>query len=272
MSLLFLGLSTTGSLLPTGTHTVCGKEQTYFVIFWMKAQTSMTEETTFQPVTADEYRNIAVAFSYCMTVLRIPLDKQKNYFLAGGAISSILLGEPPRDYDIFAVDEGSFQFARLSNKFDKETRYSYSKDDVTLIKGVFANIPEHVVSTFDFSHVKCFATSAHKACIPDETLADIRNRRLRYTGGRNPVNSLVRSYKFQARGWKMATADMLKLAIHINCLDFSEKENVKKLFPPTVEDAKIDELFQAIYTAQNQIDGVDAMKLLANFGEVFGDS
>lgn len=84
---------------------------------------------------------------------------------------------------------------------------------------------DQIHKNFDFLH--CTATYRHskvggKVKIPSKVYDMIINKRLEYVGSLYPLASMFRIRKFLNRGYVCPAATMLKIALHISELDFTD--------------------------------------------------
>ena len=83
--------------------------------------------------------------------------------------------------------------------------------------------PDYVVSQFDFAHVKTYFDFLNgKFYISGAGIHSIQSRQLIFEGGMNPMNALLRSRKFQNRGWQINTRELFKIGFAISQLDLSD--------------------------------------------------
>lgn len=137
-------------------------------------------------------------------------------YIAGGAIVSLVLGDTPKDYDIWfrTLDDWTAAVEGLSLQPTRKSKYSYtyvlpSGEEVQLVKSRIGE-PADVVGTFDFKHTHCYYEPG-KDVVCDR--AYLLSKRLDFVKGNlcHPVNTLQRVLKFARRGYTMPNQSIADL-------------------------------------------------------------
>lgn len=132
-------------------------------------------------------------------------------YIAGGCIPSLVLGEKPKDYDLWFDIPDYFEQVEttikrdISSEFFTESKYALtltlpmSGKIIQFVKSRMG-IAEVVVPGFDFLHTHCYYKQ-------DDTLvydeAFIKEKKLVFVKGnfKHPVNTVQRMLKFARRGY-----------------------------------------------------------------------
>ena len=182
---------------------------------------------------------------------------RKTAFITGGCIPSLIAKEFLSDIDIYLTDK---KFANyLADKFynmavdgciehtDHEMGYHtfiYSEDEILLlptfisphalsfpgkpkfqIMTSFIGIPEYVVKSFDWEHIKSFFLISTDTLYLTQRLYELVNdKQLIYTGSDYPLSSLLRTRKYIKKGWSISAKDIMLIALDIQKHDLSNKQ------------------------------------------------
>lgn len=132
-----------------------------------------------------------------------PLSKS-SWFIAGGAPSSLLGKEQPRDFDVYFEHPLTEEHEKLLKPHAYETPWAWTHHRsccaIQCIRIVHGK-PSEVVSSFDFAHSQIWLTRAGIPMGTAETLECIRIKRLVYKGSLYPLKALWRMRKFLERGF-----------------------------------------------------------------------
>ena len=182
----------------------------------------------------------------------------KEVIICGGAVSSLLLGETPNDYDLYfknralckkvmsyyfpgepLIDlEEGVQFASRplikemkpyynSIKFVSENAISL-KDNIQLISR-FVGEPTDIFKNYDFISTNMAYDYANDSLILDpRALQALLSKTLIYSGSRYPLASILRIRKFLDRGWSISVGQILKIVLQLNKLDLSDPVVLKE--------------------------------------------
>lgn len=139
-------------------------------------------------------------------------------FIAGGAIPSLLLNEPVKDYDVWFRDLDSWETVSgmLKSYIKRSSRFAVTAIiggvEFQLIKNRLGS-PISTVETFDFLHTQCYYTPLGELFIKDEDA--IRRRELRFMKGNlcHPTNTFQRVMKFTRRGWYIPQPSLIDLML-----------------------------------------------------------
>ncbi|MDX1407926.1 MAG: hypothetical protein R3330_07325, partial [Saprospiraceae bacterium] len=104
-----------------------------------------------------------------------------------------------------------------------------TKNAITLTNKVqiiirFWGTPEEIHKNYDFVHCTCWWTPKDKVVTNTRALEAMMARELVYVGSRYPFASMVRARKFVMRGWTINAGQLLKIALQISELDFTNLE------------------------------------------------
>lgn len=151
-------------------------------------------------------------------------------YIAGGAIVSLVLGEEPRDIDVWFRRESDFNTVDAAvGEMGKRTPYSTT----VIINGITFQLvksrigePADVVNTFDFEHTKTFWIPGH----PELTYFDeplIMSKRLLFNAGNlcHPVNSFKRIGKFISRGYVVPDQEVEEMLVEVHSMPVEKIRN-----------------------------------------------
>lgn len=144
---------------------------------------------------------------------------KNNGYFAGGCIRSLILGENPKDYDIFFDNQESV------NKLKTFTFGRNFKNSITLIVGGFtfqlikieAKKPSDLISEFDFSFNQNYY---YRNNLYVNSYKDIINKSIEINYKcRNPFDTHFRVHKFIDRGYKLkSNSELTKIAMRLSQL------------------------------------------------------
>lgn len=148
-------------------------------------------------------------------------------YIAGGAIASLVLGEEPKDYDIWFDDPGVY-WAGL-NKLMAEnpqvctnaSKYAHTLNidgqTIQLVESRMG-IPEVVVPGFDFLHTQSYMKRDGTLVVDIDF---IKQKKLVFVPGNfsHPVNTMQRVNKFARRGYDIPFETVRDLMIACTSLD-----------------------------------------------------
>lgn len=194
-------------------------------------------------------------------------DIRQHYIVTGGAITSMLLGELPNDYDVYLDDIGvaervawyyATRMKTLTNvvvglgrvkmtvtdgivkgakKALKSTKETYSvlaitENAITLTGQIqiilrFVGPAEEIHRNYDFVHTTNWYTEKTGLVLNEAALESTLSKQLKYVGSQYPLCSLFRIKKFLSRGWTINAGEMLKIAYDISKLDFQNIDVLK---------------------------------------------
>lgn len=139
-------------------------------------------------------------------------------FIAGGAVRSLIEGEPPQDYDIFLKDNSLVDKIRGSGVFTSPNAVTFYSGGhkIQIITNEFGK-PSKIVGEFDFTMNMNYYCPTQKRIVVMHP-HDIAARVLRINPRcRNKVGTLVRIQKFLARGYHLQDRmDLIRIAIEIS--------------------------------------------------------
>lgn len=166
-----------------------------------------------------------------------------SFYIAGGAIRDLLVGDTPHDYDIF------FRNHRAAKRFQEHYIDYFKSEDMTLccitenaitiqiksldniklqfiVKEKYCKDPTVTVNRFDFTHSMAYFQFNHLETSA-KMLDAVRQHQLVYNSScHTPVNSIFRMFKFLGRGWKISVKQFLAVII-LGLLDFKNYSEVK---------------------------------------------
>lgn len=200
--------------------------------------------------------------TYLMELINLPEYNniiEDSAYISGSSISSLYLGEIPKDIDVFfkyqstydlivnelksrlkilsAVDSVSvFEDKNTGRKCAVETRNAFTilgyekfPCSVQLIKN-HVGLPEDMISDFDFIHCKAYYDFKTKMLTEPQNFLDVvANKTLIYCKNPRPINSLLRMNKFVERGWKIQNFEIIKIAVDITELNLKDPESLAEI-------------------------------------------
>jgi hypothetical protein len=174
---------------------------------------------------------------------RIKKFGELGFILAGGAINAIYSGRKVKDLDIYLRDTGNLDAVKEymaecfgAPVYETANALTYrrkgrdgKKLDVQIITR-FSGTPREILNTFDFTIVQgSFDFQTETFLLDDNFLPDIASRVLRYTSTSHfPICALIRTKKYQERGYVLVNSTILAISFAINRLDLKTYKNVKE--------------------------------------------
>lgn len=176
----------------------------------------------------------------------------KNCYIAGGSLSSLLRDEKPKDIDYFISDEDALE--KIKNYFDKRHQIAliYQRENhrpITVLDGYddvplfyteraislcddFQIIlkdygdPELVCSRFDYVHcMGYYVPSTDELNVTLDTKLSSERKSLIYNiTSDTPITSTYRMTKLIENGWKISKSEQSKLMLNINKYVFKDEE------------------------------------------------
>lgn len=133
-------------------------------------------------------------------------DILNTSYIAGGCITSLLLGEAPKDYDIFLREDTTsarairvcFSDIKSVGKGPNSATLTVDGVDLQLIT-TWSGAPENIVAGFDFVHCKSYFSKG-KLVLDSEALESTLLKELVWTKAGNNA-TLNRMIRFLNRGW-----------------------------------------------------------------------
>lgn len=171
-----------------------------------------------------------------------------NFYVAGGAITSVFTGAKVNDLDIYFPshsDEDVFRDLLLTGKEKDDNFKQVCKTDnattivryeakhrkyvVQLISRFYFEKPEDCIKSFDFSIVQgAYDFKNKKIVLGPYFISDNLKRVLRYTNtSKYPICALYRTKKYVARGYKLPGTTMVAIALAINALSIRSFADLK---------------------------------------------
>lgn len=176
---------------------------------------------------AEFYLNVA-GFAPGEALIKVKQDPKER----GGSVS--ITGAPFKAFNKSNTDLGSY------------VPIYFSKNAITLTGGVqiiikFCGSIDTIHKTFDFEHTKnYYADEALE--LSKQSLEAILARELRYVGTGYPVHALLRTRKFEKRGWKIANSEIFKILYDISKLDLTKPEVFREQIGGVYGDSLADHL------------------------------
>jgi hypothetical protein len=153
--------------------------------------------------------------------------------VAGGAISSVIRNERPKDYDIFFNKEDAaaiYKYFGVSTFFKT---YAFRQDGrdydthafvtpnaislpkrIQLIGGITGETPEEIVAQFDFVHTKAYINlSSNVASIPENTIVASLLRVIKYEPNQMPKKAFKRMLMLMQKGWNCDLETIIEIAM-----------------------------------------------------------
>lgn len=186
---------------------------------------------------------------------------RRNVILTGGAISSLIRGETPNDWDLYfrsgddlieILNHYLYEYGIKAfyenreivyrNKFETYEAY-FDKTELpktlvehgglhltdnalslNMIQFITKHIgePLDIINTFDFLHCMPYFTYQDGVVIADEMIESIRSKQLYYHGNDHTLGSMLRLNKFLKKGWIIADSELIKL--HENIIKQARNE------------------------------------------------
>jgi len=154
--------------------------------------------------------------------------------LGGGAVRSMITGEPISDYDLFftgnkAVDVTKrylvdCDFVKVFEcPLGELTTYINGNVKVQLITKMFYTDPSHLVNSFDFT-VTMFAWDGDKIYTCRRAIKDTRKKNLGINEVTFPVATINRIHKYRNKGYRFTEEFGKDLVIEINRGAFDETQ------------------------------------------------
>jgi hypothetical protein len=146
-------------------------------------------------------------------------DNNIDCWVAGGSVRDYLIGQEPKDYDIYFPNETEYKKAERflyenggQVVFETENGKKYQIGDrhYDLVK-IFNNSPEDTISRFDYT-ICMFAVDGERLIGGDRSMEDLQSGKLKLNFVANADSTLARSYKFTKRGFSMSNAETQKLS------------------------------------------------------------
>jgi len=166
-----------------------------------------------------------------------------NFFIAGGALTSVFLNTRVSDLDIFFHNQKAFYEFKRSQGRDKpifankkyficETdcaeSYNIEGTRVQLIKKLYGE-PYKVISGFDFTIcMAAYLPAINRIIIGDDFLYHLSGKELHYNIGNYPLASLWRARKYIEKGFKFPATELIKLALKMNEISIKSYRDLKE--------------------------------------------
>lgn len=178
---------------------------------------------------AEFYLNVA-GFAPGKSLVTFSKDRLDSTERAG----SVNITEEPLKFKLEYVEEGGVNitgapFTALNKDTSDLGGYEpiyFSKNAITLNLGIqlvikFCGSIDTIHKTFDFDHTKNYYAD-EELVLSQESLEAILARELRYVGTGYPVHALLRTRKFEKRGWKISNSEIFKILYDISKLDLTD--------------------------------------------------
>lgn len=170
----------------------------------------------------------------------------KEAYIAGGSIHSVYVCKPINDIDFFI--ESSELKDELVNYFNslnglkvkftggvaiKVGKYKGMKLVITpnaITIGDYQIVmkdigkPEDVVGKFDFKHNMFYVKDGKFNNVAEEYYLDLDELRFNDERARDIVSTIMRTAKFQKKGWKITPTEMGKMLLQLHKVGFTDEE------------------------------------------------
>ena len=175
--------------------------------------------------------------------------KDMKVVLAGGAITSIFSGAEVADYDLYFTDkeglsrlvaevfgvseEDHISYFDLIVKFATNRSMlcidKYSKNKLQFIHYKVFKDAHDIFNSFDFEHVMgAFDFATEEFVFHDNFFKSLAQRNIVFNPNTDfPIVSMLRTNKYQERGFKISKAQMLRVAFTIAGRNYDSWEKVK---------------------------------------------
>lgn len=168
-----------------------------------------------------------------------------DYFVAGGACTSVFSNKRINDIDIYfrtekdlkdmmsghmsQIDSCQMFIYSMVGETDNAITYKRADSTVQLIRKYFLP-PEELIEKFDFTICQCaFDVLKDEFVMGKDFLYDMSKRSLRFTGKTEyPIASLYRMKKFMKRDYNPSALDIISIALSINKLEITTFVDLKK--------------------------------------------
>jgi len=166
-----------------------------------------------------------------------------NFFIAGGALTSVFLNTTVTDLDIFFYNQKAFDEFKRSQGRDKpifankkyfvcqtDCAESYCINDIRiqLIKKVCGD-PYDVIFRFDYTIcMAAYLPKLNKIILGDNFLYHLAGKELHYNIGKYPLASLWRAKKYIEKGFKFPAVELIKLALKMNEIRMNSYKDLKE--------------------------------------------
>ena len=152
-----------------------------------------------------------------------PLQPTSNRWLCGGALRSIYLGQPIRDWDYFYPGMCSFSndFTALDNSGKNppfvnnswQSSWHFGDTPVQLVKQFSTNLTT-CIHRFDFT-ICMIGTDGTYVYLGETTKEDLDNRTLSPNVLEHPITSLRRIQKFATYGFMLTNATARQVGVQL---------------------------------------------------------
>lgn len=180
---------------------------------------------TYYKNVSDYKRQIDKVISYLGDDMYNALKKARA-FIAGGSVLSSFTNSDIHDIDVYFRDKESLVQAFLDVTVNWESIYlSHTDKSITLsdrdtgaivqfIHFDYFKTPQDIFDCFDFTVcMACIDLSNDELMLDEEFISDMASRTLNFNiGTRYPYISLLRTKKYQEKGYKISRGQMLKIA------------------------------------------------------------
>lgn len=145
-------------------------------------------------------------------------------FIAGGALTSVFTGQPINDVDLYFKSQQAFiegVRAAYSRGFwcvaatDRAVTFTRGDAVIQLMHFDFFETADAIFGAFDFTAcMAAYDIDAESFVFHQDFLKHAAQRHLSFhSGTRFPFGSLMRTVKYQARGYKLGKGDLLRIAL-----------------------------------------------------------
>lgn len=146
-------------------------------------------------------------------------------WIAGGCLRSFLVGEKPKDIDIFSNNpEKVISYLSENDKFKKAfgndffQNFKYNNLTYQVIKKYTYETPQDTIDSFDFTIISA-AFYKDELVLHDRFYLDNAQKRLVVNKLPFPLSSMKRSLKYVSRGYAMCPVNLSKILRAINELN-----------------------------------------------------
>lgn len=161
---------------------------------------------------------------------------EKNFYIAGGALTSVFSDKPINDLDIYFYKEEDYEKLKKKIEFNKKTRYATDLADSYEIKGVKIQLikkifgtPKEIFKYYDFTVCMCaYDFKTNQIIMDEDFLYDLAQKQLCFNENTMyPICSLWRIKKYLNRGYSISATNIIKLALTLNNLNINTFEDLK---------------------------------------------
>lgn len=190
---------------------------------------------------------VASSYSHLQVYSVLELFKEYGLMLAGGAINSLFSSRAVKDLDFYFKEQlDASRLQQLLNVLKETYGYkeTYKTNNAITLKRKgfnghvyevqlitrFMGEPKTILDTFDYTIVQgLYDFTNDSFFFSDNFLVDIARRRLEFTStSQYPICALIRSKKYQERGYTISGANLVSISLAIHRLEIKTYGQLKE--------------------------------------------